>query len=154
MSKLRQDVELVEGEIESPAEGDFAPYVIFTRLTDNGPHIYAGWVEAVDDPLALQFPREAHGPARVLVNCAGIAPAKRIVGRNGPMPLADCGQVLRVNLIGSVNLLRLAAAELAAAGPLEDDERGVQSATSSLRPRAGPRGQGGHASCAGAARRR
>src|SRR5438093_10708337 len=45
--------------------------------------------------------REAHGPARILVNCAGIAPAKRLVGREGPMPLADFEAVIRVNLIGT-----------------------------------------------------
>ncbi len=69
---------------------------------------------------AVAAAREAHGPARVLVNCAGIAPAKRIVGRGGPMALEDFDRVIRVNLIGSFNLLRLAAAHMIDAEPLAD----------------------------------
>jgi Short-chain dehydrogenase involved in D-alanine esterification of lipoteichoic acid and wall teichoic acid (D-alanine transfer protein) len=44
---------------------------------------------------------KAHGPARVLVNCAGIGAAKRVIGRDGPMPLADFERVIRINLIGT-----------------------------------------------------
>ena len=51
----------------------------------------------------------AHGPARVLVNCAGIGVGKRVVGREGPHPLADFDKVVRVNLIGTFNMIRLAA---------------------------------------------
>jgi len=94
---------------------------------------------------AVAAAREAHGPARVLVNCAGIAPAKRIVGRNGPMPLADFDRVIRVNLIGSFNLLRLAAAEMAAAEPLDDGERGVIISTSSIAAGEGQLGQAAYA---------
>ena len=52
----------------------------------------------------------AHGAARVLVNCAGIGVAKRVLGREGPQPLPDFEKVIRVNLIGSFNMIRLAAA--------------------------------------------
>lgn len=94
---------------------------------------------------AVARAREAHGPARVLINCAGIAPAKRIVGRNGPMALADFEQVIRVNLIGSFNLLRLAAADMAAAEPLDDGERGVIISTSSIAASEGQLGQAAYA---------
>jgi len=94
---------------------------------------------------AVASAREAHGPCRVLVNCAGIAPAKRIVGRGGPMPLADFEQVIRVNLIGSFNLLRLAAADMAGAEPLEDGERGVIVSTSSVAAVEGQIGQSAYA---------
>jgi len=94
---------------------------------------------------ALAAAREAHGPARILVNCAGIAPAKRIVGRNGPMPLANFEQVIRINLIGSFNLLRLAAAEMAGAEPLADGERGVIVSTSSIAAGEGQIGQAAYA---------
>jgi NAD(P)-dependent dehydrogenase (short-subunit alcohol dehydrogenase family) len=89
--------------------------------------------------------REAHGPARVLVNCAGIAPAKRIVGRGGPMPLEDFARVIQINLIGSFNLLRLAAADMAAAEPLDDGERGVIVSTSSIAAGEGQLGQAAYA---------
>jgi NAD(P)-dependent dehydrogenase (short-subunit alcohol dehydrogenase family) len=88
----------------------------------------------------------AHGPARVLVNCAGIAPAKRIVGRDGPMDLAAFEKVIRVNLIGSFNMMRLAAAEMIAAEPLNDDgERGVIVSTSSVAAWEGQVGQAAYA---------
>lgn len=97
--------------------------------------------DAAAAEAAVAQARAAHGPARVLVNCAGIAPAKRIVGRSGPMPLADFEQVVRVNLIGSFNLLRLAAADMAAAEPLDDGERGVIVSTSSVAAVEGQLGQ-------------
>ncbi len=94
---------------------------------------------------AVATAREAHGPARVLVNCAGIAPAKRIVGRGGPMALEDFERVIGVNLIGSFNLLRLAAAGMAAAEPLDDGERGVIISTSSIAAGEGQLGQAAYA---------
>src|SRR6478672_9255528 len=45
-----------------------------------------------------------HGPARILINCAGVGTAKRIAGRDGAMPLADYEHVIRVNLIGTFNM--------------------------------------------------
>lgn len=98
-----------------------------------------GNAEAAEAAVAQA--RESHGPARVLVNCAGIAPAKRIVGRDGPMPLAAFEQVVRANLIGSFNLLRLAAADMIAAEPLDDGERGVIISTSSIAAGEGQVGQ-------------
>ncbi len=96
--------------------------------------------DAASAEAAMAQAQEAHGPCRVLVNCAGIAPAKRIVGRGGPMALEDFATVIRVNLLGSFNLLRLAAAQMLAAEALADDERGVIISTSSI---AGVEGQVG-----------
>lgn len=101
--------------------------------------------DATAAAAALAHARAAHGPARVLVNCAGIAPAKRIVGRGGPMPMADFETVIRINLIGSFNLLRLAAAEMAGADPLADDERGVIISTASVAATEGQIGQAAYA---------
>ena len=56
----------------------------------------------------------AHGVERVLVNCAGVGTAGRIVGRDGPLALAAFERVIRVNLIGSFNMLRLSAAAMCA----------------------------------------
>src|SRR5438477_5174199 len=61
---------------------------------------------------AIATASKAHGPARVLVNCAGIGAAKRVIGRDGAMPLGDFDRVIRVNLIGTFNMLRLATAAL------------------------------------------
>lgn len=100
---------------------------------------------ASEAEAAVGKARDAHGPARVLVNCAGIAPGKRIVGRDGPMPLEDFEKVIRVNLIGSFNLLRLAAADMVGADPLEDGERGVIISTSSIAAVEGQLGQSAYA---------
>jgi NAD(P)-dependent dehydrogenase (short-subunit alcohol dehydrogenase family) len=101
---------------------------------------------AAEAEAAVAAAREAHGPARVLVNCAGIAPAKRIVGRDGPMPLEAFAQVIQTNLIGSFNLLRLAAADMAGADPLgEDGERGVIISTASIAAVEGQLGQAAYA---------
>src|SRR3984957_8496300 len=59
---------------------------------------------------AIAAAAKAHGPARVLINCAGIGVAKRVIGREGPIALAVFDRVIRINLIGSFNMIRLAAA--------------------------------------------
>ena len=68
--------------------------------------------DAAGGAAAVKQAADAHGPARVLVNCAGIGPAKRIVGKDGPMPLEDYERVIRVNLIGTFNMMRLTAAAM------------------------------------------
>jgi len=74
---------------------------------------------------ALETARAAHGPARLLMNVAGIGSAKRIVGKDGsPAPLEDFERVVRINLIGTYNITRLAVAEMVKLEPLEDGERG------------------------------
>ena len=103
--------------------------------------------EAVE--AALDEARAAHGPCGILVNCAGIAPAKRIVGRAGPMKLEDFEAVIKVNLIGTFNLMRLAAAEMAGRAPNEDGERGVIVNTASIAAYEGQVGQAAYAASKG-----
>ncbi len=98
---------------------------------------------------ALEEARAAHGPCAIAINCAGIAPAKRIVGRDGPMPLAEFEQVVRVNLIGSFNVMRLAAAEMATRPPNADGERGVVINTASIAAFEGQIGQSAYAASKG-----
>jgi len=82
---------------------------------------------------ALDAARAVHGPARLLMNVAGIGSAKRIVGKDGaPAPLEDFERVVRVNLIGTYNITRLAVAEMVRLEPLEDGERGVIVNTASV----------------------
>jgi NAD(P)-dependent dehydrogenase (short-subunit alcohol dehydrogenase family) len=94
---------------------------------------------------AMTRAREAHGPARVLVNCAGVGTAGRILGRDGPMQLSSFERVIRINLIGSFNLLRLAAADMSGLDPLEDAERGVIVNTASIAAYEGQVGQPAYA---------
>jgi NAD(P)-dependent dehydrogenase (short-subunit alcohol dehydrogenase family) len=82
---------------------------------------------------AVRQAAEAHGPARILMNIAGIGSAKRIVQKDGsPAPLEDFARVVNVNLIGTYNMSRLFAAECAKLAPLEDNERGVMLFTASV----------------------
>ena len=63
---------------------------------------------------AIAAAQDKHGVARILINCAGVGPAKRIVGRDGPMPLEDFSRVISINLIGTFNAMRLVAAAMQA----------------------------------------
>ncbi|HSV54739.1 MAG TPA: SDR family NAD(P)-dependent oxidoreductase [Burkholderiaceae bacterium] len=82
---------------------------------------------------ALAKASAAHGPARMLMNVAGIGSAKRIVGKDGnAAPLEDFARVINVNLIGSYNISRLFAAECVKLGAMEDGERGVMLFTASV----------------------
>ena len=75
---------------------------------------------------------QKHGPARILMNIAGIGAAKRIVQKDGrPAPLEDFARVVTINLIGSYNMSRIFAAECAKLPALEDGERGVMMFTAS-----------------------
>jgi len=82
---------------------------------------------------ALDKAAAAQGPARILMNIAGIGSAKRIVGKDGnPAPLEDFARVVNVNLIGTYNISRLFAARCAKLDPLEGGERGVMLFTASV----------------------
>ncbi len=98
---------------------------------------------------ALAEVQKKYGVGRVLVNCAGVGPPKRIVGRDGPMPLADFRKVIEINLIGTFNMMRLFAAALSKAEPLEDGERGVIISTASVAAFEGQIGQAAYASSKG-----
>jgi len=82
---------------------------------------------------ALAKAAQAHGPARILMNIAGIGSAKRVVQKDGaPAPLEDFARVININLVGTYNASRLFAAECAKLAPLEDGERGVMMFTASV----------------------
>jgi NAD(P)-dependent dehydrogenase (short-subunit alcohol dehydrogenase family) len=97
---------------------------------------------------AIAKAEAAHGPARILVNCAGIGTATRVIGRDGPHPLADFERVIRVNLVGSFNMIRLAAAEMGKLEPVEG-ERGVIISTASVAAYEGQIGQAAYSASKG-----
>lgn len=92
---------------------------------------------------------DALGTPHVLVNCAGIAPGQRIVGRDGPGALADFERVVRVNLFGTFNWLRLAATAMRNNAPSSDGERGVIVNTASIAAFEGQIGQAAYAASKG-----
>lgn len=89
------------------------------------------------------------GAPRILVNCAGVAIARRIVGRDGPHALDEFAKIVNVNLIGSFNMLRLAAAAMTQSEPLAGGERGVIVSTASVAAYEGQIGQAAYAASKG-----
>ena len=82
---------------------------------------------------AIEKAAAKHGPARILMNIAGIGTAKRVVQKDGsPAPLEDFARVVNINLIGTYNMSRLFASACAKLPPLEDGERGVMLFTASV----------------------
>jgi NAD(P)-dependent dehydrogenase (short-subunit alcohol dehydrogenase family) len=98
---------------------------------------------------ALSILKQRFGLPRVLVNCAGIGGSARIVGKNGPLSLDEFEKVIRVNLIGSFNMIRLVAAEIMQTEPMDDQERGVIISTSSVAAFEGQIGQAAYAASKG-----
>lgn len=100
---------------------------------------------------ALAKATSAHGPARIVVNCAGVLGAGRILGRDGPMKLETFNQVLSINISGTFNVLRLAAEAMQSLEPITTDgERGVIINTASIAAYEGQTGQIAYAASKGA----
>jgi NAD(P)-dependent dehydrogenase (short-subunit alcohol dehydrogenase family) len=104
---------------------------------------------AEDAEAAVAQAAAAHGAARILINCAGIGPAARVVSRSGPMALDAFRRVIEINLIGSFNLLRLFAAGAQALEALEGGERGVAINTASVAAYDGQIGQAAYSASKG-----
>lgn len=92
---------------------------------------------------------ERLGPARILVNCAGIAIAMKTVGKDGPHPLDLYRKVLEVNLLGTFNMIRLFASRAQVLDPLAGGERGVIVNTASVAAYDGQIGQVAYSSSKG-----
>jgi NAD(P)-dependent dehydrogenase (short-subunit alcohol dehydrogenase family) len=88
------------------------------------------------------------GSVRVLVNCAGVGTPGRVLDKRGPLPLADFARVVDVNLVGTFNAIRLAAAAMAEGEP-EDGQRGVVISTASAAAFDGQSGQAAYAASKG-----
>ncbi len=97
---------------------------------------------AVDAAVAL-------APLRIVVNCAGVATPGKVIGRDGILALADFSRVIQVNLVGTFNVVRLAAAAMAESEPDSDGERGVIVNTASVAAFDGQIGQPAYAASKG-----
>lgn len=98
---------------------------------------------------AFDKARGAHGAARILVNCAGIGPAAKTYSSKGMHPLDKFEQVISVNLIGTFNCIRRAAADMAGLDPMESGERGVCINTASVAAFDGQIGQAAYSASKG-----
>jgi NAD(P)-dependent dehydrogenase (short-subunit alcohol dehydrogenase family) len=90
-----------------------------------------------------------NGPVRILINCAGVGGSTRIVGKSGPMALTAFEKVIRVNLVGTFNMMRLVAEKMIGTTPLDEGERGVIISTASVAAYEGQIGQAAYAASKG-----
>jgi len=104
----------------------------------------AAQVQAAVDAAVKSF-----GALHGLINCAGIAPAERVVGREGPHALETFSRVININLVGSFNALRLAAPAMTGNTPNADGERGVIINTASVAAFEGQIGQAAYSASKG-----
>ncbi|NQD96983.1 SDR family NAD(P)-dependent oxidoreductase, partial [Pseudomonas sp. CrR25] len=102
-----------------------------------------------DGRRAVAAALETFGGLHGLINCAGIAPAEKILGRNGAHGLDSFSRVIQVNLVGSFNMLRLAAEAMAQSEANEEGERGVIVNTASVAAFDGQMGQAAYAASKG-----
>lgn len=128
--------------------------VLATAARIGGVGVACDVADAGAAEAALAALRAANGVERILVNCAGVGTAGRIVGRDGPLRLEAFERVIRVNLIGTFNLLRLSAAAMSTLAPLDpqdgaDGERGVIVNTASIAAYEGQVGQAAYAASKG-----
>ncbi len=105
--------------------------------------------DAASAQAAVEAAGDAHGPARILINCAGIGTPGKIVGRDGPMELEDFARVININLVGTFNMMRLVAARMKDLDALDTGERGVMINTASIAAFEGQIGQAAYASSKG-----
>lgn len=94
-----------------------------------------------DGRAAVALAQSEFGSLRGLINCAGIGPAEKVLGKKGPHDLAAFNRCIQINLVGTFNMLRLAAEAMAATEPLASGERGVIVSTASVAAFEGQIGQ-------------
>lgn len=131
------DIDAVKGEKLAQTHAD---RVIFIR----------GDVTSEDDMIrAIRQTMESFGSINVSVNCAGVADAGKIKSKKGPMPLASFNKVLQVNLVGTLNVIRLSVNQMANNTPNSEGERGVIVNTASIAAFDGQIGQAAYCASKG-----
>ena len=131
------DVNREAGEKFVAGLGDYARFIV------------ADVTSEAQVKLAVDTAVQAFGHLHGLINCAGVAPGERVVGKNGPHKLETFSRVININLIGSFNALRLAANAMARNTPNSDGERGVIINTASIAAFEGQIGQAAYSASKG-----
>jgi NAD(P)-dependent dehydrogenase (short-subunit alcohol dehydrogenase family) len=136
-------VSVVIADLPSSAGADAA-----ARLGENARFVPAD-VSSEGDVQAAVDAAVALAPLRIVVNCAGVATPGKVIGRDGTLPLASFTRVLEINLIGTFNVVRLAAAAMAQSEADAEGERGVIVNTASVAAFDGQIGQPAYAASKG-----
>ena len=117
----------------------------------DGAAAVADVTDAASLEAAYESLRKAIGPARILVACAGVATGAKLIGKDGKAtPLDAFRRTIDINLMGTINAMRLTAADAAALPPLDDGERGVMIGTASVAAFEGQVGQCAYSASKGA----
>ncbi|GGE56300.1 3-hydroxyacyl-CoA dehydrogenase [Actibacterium pelagium] len=135
---VAEGAKVVIADINAPAE--MAENTVFQK-TDV--------TSAEDAQACVDAAVSTFGALHGLVNCAGIAPGEKINGRKGPHALETFARAININLVGTFNMLRLAAEAIAKNEPGEDEERGVIINTASIAAFDGQIGQAAYAASKG-----
>jgi 3-hydroxyacyl-CoA dehydrogenase / 3-hydroxy-2-methylbutyryl-CoA dehydrogenase len=130
----------LDGDRGEALSGELGDRAIFLKTDVTGEES----VKTAVDAAVEQF-----GEINVVVNCAGIAPAAKVLGKNGPHDLTLFTKVIQVNLVGTFNVIRLAAVKMAGNAPGEDGERGVIINTASVAAFEGQIGQAAYSASKG-----
>ena len=133
-------VTLLDRDVERGHEiaGEIGAHFVETDVTDEA-----------SVTTAIATARDAMGRVTAAINCAGIATGTKTLGRDGPHPLDTFRRTVDVNLVGSFNVARLAAAEIARNDPAPDGTRGVIVNTASIAAFDGQKGQAAYAASKG-----
>jgi NAD(P)-dependent dehydrogenase (short-subunit alcohol dehydrogenase family) len=123
--------------------------IFAASLGANAKFVIADVTSEIQVQQAVDAAIDAFGALHGLVNCAGVAPGERVVGKNGPHKLDTFSRVIQVNLIGSFNALRLAANAMATNTPTGEGERGVIINTASVAAFEGQIGQAAYSASKG-----
>ena len=110
-----------------------------------GRFIHTDVTDETATQAAVELCVSAFGGLHGVINCAGVAPGERVVGKAGPHSLASFERTIRINLVGTFNVIRLAAARMSLQPALESGERGVIVNTSSVASFEGQIGQAAYA---------
>jgi len=128
---------------------DAAGETLVSELADGAHFAHTDVTDESSTRAAVEAALERFGALNGAVNCAGIGVAERTLGRNGPHPLDSFTRVIRVNLIGTFNVIRLAAEAIARGEPNEAGERGVIVNTASVAAFEGQIGQAAYSASKG-----
>ncbi|HWS84650.1 MAG TPA: SDR family NAD(P)-dependent oxidoreductase, partial [Ktedonobacteraceae bacterium] len=128
---------------------DEAGNALATELGSTATFVKANIVEEADVQAAVKTAVERYGGLHGVINCAGIGVAEKVLGRQGPTSLASFSKVISVNLIGTYNVIRLAATAMTENQPKESGERGVIINTASVAAFDGQIGQAAYSASKG-----
>ncbi len=137
---VAQGGRVVLADVNEEAGGALA-----AELGDAAAFVRANVTDETSVAAAVETATQKYGQLVGAINCAGVVLGMRVLGRSGPHDLAEFARVIQVNLIGTFNVLRLAAAAIAQGSPGEDGERGVIINTASCAAFEGQVGQAAYA---------